>query len=509
MGKKEHKKKIIIVGAGPGGVTSAAILASRDFDVTVFEKKPVVGGRNSDISVNGFKFDVGPTFLMMKFLLDSVFEEAQARSSDYLQFIKLDPMYQLKFKDKDIMVYDDPERMKQEIGRFYPGMEEGYDNFIKYERKRFARIIPCLQKDYSDLSTLLSWHLIKSVPYLSITKSVYDILSGYFKFEDLALAFSFQTKYLGMSAWKCPGGFSMLSYIEHAYGIYHTKGGLSQISEAMAKLARERGAKIELNTPVKNLILDGNKVKGVELETGEKIFADEVVINADFANAMTTLVPEGVLEKYSRPNLDRKKFSCSTFMIYLGLDKIYPLPHHTILFANDYRTNVDEIFETGKLSKDISFYVRNASVSDDTLAPKGKSGLYILAPVPNLDSKINWAEEKQKYREIVLKSLKTRLGLPDIDSHIEVEKIITPNEWKNDYDVYKGATFNLAHNLSQMAYWRPRNRFEELQNCYLVGGGTHPGSGLPTIYESARITANLISKRYGIDFITRNLVIGT
>lgn len=506
MGKK--KKKIIVVGAGPGGLTSAAILATRGFDVEVFEKKPVVGGRNAHLNIDGFKFDIGPTFLMMKFLLDSVFEEAGAVSSDYVDFIKLDPMYELKYVDKNMLITDDPQRMRERIGKYYPGMESGYDRFRKLERKRFAKIIPCLQKDYSDLSSFLSMELVKSIPYLAITRSVYDVLKSYFSYQDLALAFSFQTKYLGMSAWKCPGGFSMLSYIEHEYGIYHTKGGLSAISEAMAKLAEQRGAKIHLECPVKKLIIKDRAVEGVELESGEKISCDDVVLNADFANAMSTLVPDGYLKKYSRKNLDKMKYSCSTFMIYLGLDKVYDIPHHTIVFSGSYKKNVEEIFETGKLSKDISFYVRNASVTDETLAPKGKSGLYILAPVPNLYSDIDWEENSPMYRELVINAIKKRIGLKDLEDHIVCEKIITPPDWQSEYDVYKGATFNLAHNLSQMAYWRPRNRFEELKNCFLVGGGTHPGSGLPTIYESARISANLISRKHHVDFMTRNLVIG-
>jgi len=183
-------------------------------------------------------------------------------------------------------------------------------------------------------------------------------------------------------------------------------------------------------------------------------------------------------------------------MIYLGIDKIYDLPHHNIYFADDYRGNIEDVFNRKEISKDFSFYVQNASIVDKTLAPKGKSTLYFLIPVPNNFSAIKWNEEKEKFKKMYLDGVINRMGITDLKEHIEVEKIITPSDWESEYNVYKGATFNLAHNLQQMLYFRPRNKFEELNNCYLVGGGTHPGSGLPTIYESGKISAKLIIEKY-------------
>ena len=230
-----------------------------------------------------------------------------------------------------------------------------------------------------------------------------------------------------------------------------------------------------------------------------------MVLGADFGHAMTTLVPPGVLRRYRPEGLAKMQLSCSTYMLYLGLDTVYDLAHHTIVFAKGYRQNVEEVFERQRASEDISFYVRNAVVTDPTLAPEGKSGLYVLVPVPNLRSGLDWSEQEALYRERTLRVMEQRLGLKDLRQHIEVERALTPLGWKNELSVYEGATFNLAHNLSQMAFWRPRNRFEELGHCYLVGGGTHPGSGLPTILESARISANLISKEHGVPFETKEL----
>ena len=499
-------KKIIVIGTGPGGAASAMLLAHRGFDVTVFEKSSTVGGRNGAIEAEGYKFDIGPTFLMMKFLLDSVFEEAGCRSEDYLKFTKLEPMYELKTPRGSLKPSNDPEKTKQAIEALFPGRSAGFDRFMEVEKKRFSKIIPCLQRDYSSFRSLLSLKLMMSFPYLSINRSVFGVLKSYFEEDDLALLFSFQSKYLGMSAWKCPGGFSMLSYIEHAYGIYHTEGGLAQIPKALLKVAQEKGAKVRMSTPVKNLVLEGRKVVGVRLEDGSVERADAVFVNADFGHAVEKLVPEGALKKYAPKNLDKKKVSCSTFMIHLGVDRMYPSEFHTIVFADDYKRNVQEIFETNKLSWDTSFYVRNASILDPTLAPKGHSSLYVLVPVPNLEAGIDWKEIAPSYRDHVLSLVERKMGFGDLRKHIRVERVVTPNDWNHRLSIYKGATFNLSHNLSQMAYWRPRNRFEEFDGCYLVGGGTHPGSGLPTILESARISTNLLCRDLGVPFFTKELV---
>lgn len=495
---------IAIVGAGPGGLTTAMLLAARGFDVTVFEKGDRVGGRNAPIARNGYKFDVGPTFLMLKFILDEVFEESGRKSEDYLDFVRLEPMYRLQFSDKRIEPTTNREAMLAELDASFPGNRDGYDQFMESEQERFRLMYPCLQKDYSKATQYFSKDFLKAVPNLSLGKSLINVLGKYFDDERLQLAFTFQSKYLGMSPWECPGAFAILPYVEHAFGVYHVTGGLSEISEAMRRVCEELGVKLRLDTPVDKLILDGRKVKGVTLSDGESFYADETVVNADFGYAMKHLVPPGVLRKYSADNVDRKPYSCSTFMLYLGIDKIYDLPHHTIFFADKYKENIDDIFNNKSLSDDISFYVRNASVTDSTLAPPGHSAIYVLVPVPNNSSGIDWEQEGPAFRDKVIGAMKEKGDMSDLEDHIREEIVFTPDTWQG-MNIQFGATFNLAHSLGQMLYFRPRNKFEELDNCYLVGGGTHPGSGLPTIYESGRIAANMISNRYGVEFVSKNL----
>jgi phytoene desaturase len=497
-----NRKKVIIVGAGPGGLTSAMILAHRGWDVTVLEARDRVGGRNAALKLGPYTFDTGPTFLMMNFILKEMFEEAGRRVEDYLAFKRLDPLYELSFNDRSILVSDDPRRMREEIERVFPGESNGLDRFLDAEKRRYEVLFPCIQKDYSTLRSLFSPSLLKALPQLALGRSVFQNLGRYFRSEKLKLAFTFQAKYLGMSPWECPALFTMLPYVEHAFGIYHVMGGLNRISEAMANVVREHGGAIRLNERVASLELRGRAVTGVRLASGETLSADAVIVNADFAHAMSTLVPDGVLKKYSRAALAKKQYSCSTFMMYLGVKKTYPLRHHTIYFAGDYRTNVDDVFRGRRLSDDFSCYVQNASITDPSLAPSGKSTLYLLVPVPNRTAPVDWTTEAPVFREKVLSLLERRGPFHDLRAHIEEERILTPLDWERGLDIYRGATFNLAHTFSQLLYLRPRNRFEELDNCYLAGGGTHPGSGLPTIYESARITSNLLCRREGIPFRT-------
>ncbi len=495
-----QQKKIVIVGSGPGGLASAMLLASKGFKVKVFEKMPVIGGRTSEISLKGYRFDVGPTFLMMKYLLDELFMITGRKISDYLDCHRLDPMYRLQFSDKSLTVSDDREKMKKNIESVFPGESEGLDRFFKRESIRFERLYPCLQKEYGKVKAFASMDLVRAVPHVSVTRSLYEVMSDYFESEELRLAFTFQSKYLGMSPWSCPGLFAMIPYTEHAHGVYHVMGGLSQITKAFAKIAKEEGAEILCSSPVKEVKVISGRATGVVLEDGSFEAADEVVVNADFGYAVNNLFPKSELKKWTPSRLDKLDYSCSTYMLYLGLDKKYECEHHTIFFAKNYRKNLEDIENKIFPENDFSVYVRNASILDGSLAPEGHSALYILVPMPNNQSKINWEREAPAFRERVLEFLEANTPYKNIKEHIKVEEMIHPGNWEHQRDVYKGATFNMGHSIEQMLYFRPHNKFEEFENCYLVGGGTHPGSGLPTIFESARISSALISKKYDVEF---------
>lgn len=495
MSTNNKKKKVIVIGAGPGGLSSAMILAHRGFDVVVYEKQSYVGGRTSALKAGDFIFELGPTFVMLPQAFEDVFQKAGRKLSDYLDMRRLDTMYRLKFGDgRNFVVPFDKEKMKQEIARLFPGDEKGYEVYLEKQKRKFDLMYPCLKVPYIHWYHYLRPKLLKAFPYMQNFTSVYDVMAKYFKYEDMRISMTFQAKYLGMSPWHCPGAFSILSYIEHAFGIFHPIGGVHKITEAMAKVIEEEKGKVVLDKPIKKILIENNIAVGVEFEDGSSDRADYVVMNSDFASGMTKLVPEKNRGKWTDKKLKKIPYSCSTFMLYLGLDKKYDFPHHNVFFAPDYKKNIEQIFEGKELPEDPSFYIQNASVTDSTLAPAGKSTIYVLVPVPNLDANIDWDKEKKHYRDLVIKKISEKTEMHDIEKHIEIERVITPKDWESKIDVYKGAVFNLAHTIGQMLYLRPHNKFESLPGLYLVGGGTHPGSGLPTIIESGRIAADLISE---------------
>lgn len=494
--RRGQKRHIVVVGAGPGGLAAAMLLAQRGIRVQVFEKQDVIGGRNAEVRLGDYRFDLGPTFLMMKFLLDELFAEGGRRSSDYLQFRALDPMYALNFADKTMLARSNPTTMKAEIEKHFPGEGASFDRFLERESLRFRKLYPCLQKPYGSLASLISPTLLAAAPHIAAGRSLHSVLASYFQSEELRLAFTFQSKYLGMSPWDCPGLFTMIPYTEHAHGVYHVMGGLCRISDAFAQVAREEGAEIHTSSPVQRVLLDGRRACGVELVGGEKVYCDDVVINADFGHAMSMFFEPKALGRYKPSKLRKRRFSCSTFMMYLGLDRTFETEHHTIVFARDYRKNIEAISCGRAAFKDISLYIRNAGTIDPSGAPAGHSALYTLVPVANNTSGIDWEEQKETVRESVLRTLQERTPFGNIRPYIRRELILTPEDWEKKHSVFLGATFNMAHSWNQMLYLRPHNEFEQFSNCYLVGGGTHPGSGLPTIFESARISANLICEKY-------------
>jgi phytoene desaturase len=502
--RRGQKRHIVVAGAGPGGLAAAMLLAQRGFRVQVFEKQDVIGGRNAEVRLGNYRFDLGPTFLMMKFLLDELFAEGGRRLSDYLELRALDPMYALNFPDKTLLARSRPEAMKAEIEKHFPGEGANLDRFLHRESLRFKKLYPCLQKPYGSLASLISPTLLAAVPHIAAGRSLHSVLASYFRSEELRLAFTFQSKYLGMSPWDCPGLFTMIPYTEHAHGVYHVMGGLCRISDALAQVAREEGAEIHTSTPIARVLLDGRRACGVELPGGEKVYCDDVVINADFGHAMSMFFDPKTLGRYQPSALRKRRFSCSTFMMYLGLDRTFDAEHHTIVFARDYRKNIEAITAGRATVEDLSLYIRHAGKTDPSGAPPGHSALYILVPVANNNSNIDWQEQKPVLREAVLRTLQERTSWGNLSPHICRELIITPEDWEKKHSVFLGATFNMAHSWSQMLYLRPHNAFEQFSNCYLVGGGTHPGSGLPTIFESARISANLICSKYEMPYPVPN-----
>jgi phytoene desaturase len=491
-------QRVIIIGAGPGGLATAMLLAKAGLEVTVIESQPRVGGRTSAIEGDGYRFDLGPTFFLYPQILEEIFTAIGRDLHCEVPMKRLDPQYRLTFgAGGELLCVSDVERMVAEIAKLAPADAPQFRRFMAYNRAKLEKLAPCLQTPFLGWTSLLQMRLLAVLPYLKPWKSLHAELAGFFRDTRLQLAFTFQSKYLGMSPFQCPSLFSILSFLEYEHGVWHPIGGCNALTRGMARVATEQGVTIRLSEPVEEILFDGRRAVGVRTATGE-LRADAVVVNADFGHAMTTLVPDRLRRRWTDKTIARKRFSCSTFMMYLGIEGRYDqLMHHNIYVARDYRRNLDEIENQHVLTEDPSFYVENPCRTDDTMAPPGHSALYVLVPVSHQHPNIDWSKERDRYRQVALRQL-AKIGLGDIEKRIRFERIVTPVEWENKVGIYKGATFNLAHNLGQMLHLRPQNRFEEFNRLYLVGGGTHPGSGLPVIFESARISARLLLEDLGL-----------
>jgi phytoene desaturase len=468
------------------------LLAKSGVKVTVVEKRSNVGGRTSTIHQDGFQFDIGPTFFLYPRVLKEIFAAAGYDLNREVPMTRLDPQYRLVFGGGgELLATPNVERMEQAIAAISPEDATRFHQFIAHNRNKLEKFMPFLQTPFDSWTDLAKPAMMKLLPLLAPWRSLDDDLQVHFKDERIRLGFSFQSKYLGMSPFRCPSLFSILSFLEYEHGVFHPTGGCGAVTQAMARIATEMGVEILLDEPVEQVLVEHGKATGVRT-ANRTLAADAVIVNADFAGAMRKLVPNKQRSKWTDERLAKKKYSCSTFMMYLGIEGRYDdLSHHTIYLADNYKDNLRDIEERHTLSANPSFYVQNACVTDDSLAPEGHSTLYVLLPVTHDTGSIDWVKEGPRYRALALEQMK-KIGIHDIESRIRTEKILTPAGWATDFGLYKGATFSMAHSLDQMLHLRPHNRFEDIRRMYLVGGGTHPGSGLPVIFESARITSRLL-----------------
>ena len=492
-------KQVVIIGAGPGGLAGAILLAAAGYRVKVIERRDRVGGRTSAIEADGFRFDLGPTFFLYPRVLEAIYRAAGRELRDEVDLVRLDPQYHLIFgAGGELKATGDVARMQQALAALSPHDAAQFPRFLAENRVKMEQFRPILESPFLGWKSLISPHLARILPNLRPLRSLDAELRRYFHDPRVRLAMTFQSKYLGMSPFQCPSLFSILSFLEYEYGVFHPIGGCAAVTESMAGIASEMGVEIQLDDEVESIAFRGRRAVGVRSRSGDHP-CDALVINADFARAMTRLVPDHLRRRWSDRKIARKRFSCSTFMLYLGVEgRCDDLAHHTIYLAEDYPRNLDEIENRHVLSASPSFYVQNACVTDPGLAPRGCGTLYVLVPVTHQHPNVDWAREAPQFRRLALRQL-GKLGIEDVERRIRFEQMITPADWDRRHQIHLGATFNLAHTLKQMLHLRPRNRFEGLDSVYLVGGGTHPGSGLPVIFESARISSRLLLEDLEMD----------
>lgn len=492
-------KSAIIIGAGVGGICTAIHLAKRGFHVTVFEKNSHPGGRLDWIERDGHHFDTGPTLMVMQKVYEAEFAALGCSIQDVLHLIRVDPTYQLVFDDdSQLSLTSNMTALRDQLESIQPG---AYQGFLRYhqEGERHYRIgmQRLVNREFRKLTDFVN---LANLPLLYQVKPLvnhYANMGSYFTHPRLKAAFTFQDVYMGLSPFKAPATFSLMPYTELEHGVWYPVGGMYAIVEALMSIAREAGVEFAFDTTVEHIIVDRERVVLLDIEHDQQRTADVIIANADLPYVYQELLPPD--QRAER--IMRKQFSCSVISFFWGVDKVYPsLAPHTLFLADDYRQNFVSITKDFNLPANPSVYVHAPSRLDPSMAPAGKDTLIAIVPVGHLSENgaQDWETLTNDARRHVIRRL-AAMGITDLEAHIEFETSFTPLSWKKRYNLAKGSTHGLSHNLTQLAYFRPSNRHPRYHNLFFVGASTHPGTGIPTAMISARLVAQRIMDEWGGD----------
>ncbi len=493
-------KTVVIIGAGMGGLAAALRLRHMGFDVTVIEKQNMPGGRSNLLQEHGFRIDIGPTILVMKETFDETYRAIGQDLNRRVRFVQLDPNYRIYYHDgTHLDLYNSMAGLAAECERVEKGVTTRLFTFIGESARKYELGMDFVAKNYDRITDVANptaaWRMIRTGAY----RNLYAQTGAYFKTDKLRKAFSFHSMFLGLSPFDAPAMYSLLTYADLVEGMFFPMGGIYSIIEDMVALAGEMGITLRAVAPVEEILIRGGRACGVLLAGGEEVPADIVVSNADLVYTYKMLVPARFRKLYPDSRLDRMSYACSGYILYLGVDRVYShLRHQSIYFAEDYRANLDAIFRTGTLPEDPSFHLSYPVATDPGLAPPGHSIFYLLAPMPNLRSALDWNEAAPIVREKLLTRLEELVD-PDIRRHIIWEREYRPVDWERDVNAPYGVAFgSLSHAFFQSSYFRPHNVARDIPGLYFVGQATYPGIGMPMVLLSARLLTERLGKDEGL-----------
>ncbi len=488
------QQRIIIIGAGFGGLSAGIRLAAQGHRVEIFEQASQPGGKAAVIERGGYRFDTGPTVITAPFMFDELWNVAGKRREDYFELRPCHPYYRLfNHQGKHFDYSGDEEALISEIARFNTADVKGY-------RKFMASTKPIFEKGFVELSDKPFLHfgdMLRVAPDLVRLKSylsTYRYVSQFIKDDFLRRCFSFHPLFIGGNPFDASSIYAMVHYLEREWGIYYAVGGTGAIVNAMTRLFGEVGGTLHLNSPVQEIVVEGRRITGVRLADGFVHHADSVISNADVAYTYDKLVAPEHRRVYTDRHIRSKKYSMSLAVIYIGTRRRYndgSLIRHNIIFGKRYKGLLHDIFHRKRLARDFSLYLHIPSLDDRSFAPAGGESFYVLAPVPHLGAGIDWAKMTRPYRNAIVQFLEEHY-MPDLSRNIVVETMVDPRHFANQQNSFLGAAFAMEPTLTQSAWFRPHNRSEEFANLYFVGAGTHPGAGVPGVMASAVIAEDLI-----------------
>ena len=478
-----------------GSLAAAIRLGAMGFEVEVFEKNDRLGGRMGRLEEGGFTFDTGPSLLLMTDTYRELFSSAGRDLDDYARLIPLDGQYRVTFGDGDSLTIRRtlPELIK-ELERIEPGVTPRFYRFLedacqKYRTGRSEFV----ERDFEGARDFFGLRNLRLLLRTRALGNYYRSVSRFFRTEKLRQAFSLQTMYLGLSPFEAPAVYSLLPYTELAEdGLWFPEGGMYALIEAMERLARELGVTFHLRSPVDEIAVAKGRARGVRVN-GDEIESDAVLVGADLPYAYRELLKGSADKDFQLRRREKLEYTASAFMLYLGIDrKLDHMLHHNFYLSGRYRENFEAIFRDHRLPEDPSFYAVAPSRTEPRMAPEGMESLFVLVPVPHLGGKVDWARDGAAFKDRVYELLEKRCGISR--DWVVLERVRTPLDWRDDYNLEEGAAFGIGHGILQVGYFRPPMVSKSVEGLYFVGASTRPGTGVPLVTIGARLVADRIGR---------------
>jgi phytoene desaturase len=485
-------KKVVIIGAGIGGLGTAGLFAKKGYDVTVLEKNEHAGGRANIFEANGFRFDMGPSWYLAPDLFEHYFRLLGERVEDHLDLVRLTPSYRIFFQGdpETLEIHSDIEQDGRTFDAIEPGSSEKLKKYLAQSEYQYEVATQhFMYKNYDTVFDFFNKRVMTEGQKLSVFSKMHNFVTRFFKTRKLQQVMEYTMVFLGTSPYEAPAIYNLMSHMDFNQGVFYPQGGFYELIKALVRVAEKNGANVRTNAAVAEIMVSNGKASGVRLENGEVVEADIVISNADYQFTETRLLPESS-QTYKKKYWDKKVLAPSAFILYLGVkEKMPQLIHHNLLFSDDWRKNFDEIYKDPKLPNEPSLYVCAPSVTDPNVAPEGKENLFVLVPIA---SGLEITEErKQEYADHVLERMEREMGLDGLREKIEYMRIYTVEDFLKDYNSFKGTALGLAHTIWQTAIFRPNNRSKKVSNLFYVGAGTNPGIGT----QICLISAELVYKR--------------
>ncbi len=489
-------KKVLVIGSGIGGLSTAVRLLSKGYDVEILEKQNNIGGKTNQINESGCKFDLTATVLMNPNIYKELFSYANRDYSKYIEMVRLEPIYRANYYDgSSYDFYSDDNKNISTLESIEKNSSVGYMECLSKSYKKYKIINNnFLEKPMNEISQMINYNNLVNLIKTNPLSSSYKYLSKYIKNEKILDYLTFQSMYIGVNPFKESNLYTLIPSISKLYGLSYIKGGVYAYIQALEKLIFELGGKIYTNTEVEEILIDNGVVKGVRCKDRD-YYSDIVVCNADFPYAMKNLIKDSKYKgKYTDEKIEKYYYSCSTFIMYLALNKKYNnLKTHNIYIGKNFRENIEKAFN-GEIPEIPSLYIYCPSRIDSSMIGKAKETINIMLRVPNLlYENIVWDENTIKEtRRRILNSIKNINGLEDIEEHIIYEKITTPIDFEKDYNSYKGTAFGIGHSLNQVGYFRPHIKSDTVKGLYFIGSSTHPGNGVSVIINGSNLVVDEI-----------------